>query len=210
MQRNHPMGPPTGREREPALEATGDRRTLEPGLVVRFVAGDEEAFTKVFERLQGELFHLVRRFFFGAFDQEEALQECWLKLYRMRDRFDVNRSPEFIPWARQVARNRCLDMLKERGRGHEVPVADPEATFEARQIDELADRRMRHAIAEFKASLAAEESRVFQLCFVEERGHEEVAAAVGISVRRSKYLKKKLLARLARSAARRPAGSGET
>jgi RNA polymerase sigma-70 factor, ECF subfamily len=199
-----------GQEREPALTDSGDRRTLEPDLVVRFVAGDEEAFTKVFERLQGELFHLARRFFFGAFDQEEALQEIWLKLYRMRDRFDVNRSPEFIPWVRQVARNRCLDLLKERGRGHEVPVADPEGSCEARQIDELADRRMQNAIAEFKAGLDAEDAQVFQLCFVEERAHEEVAAAVGISVRRSKYLKKKLLARLTRSAALRPSRPGET
>ena len=203
------MGPAKGHEMEPAVAATSERRTIEPELVVRFVAGDQEAFSSVFERLQTDLFHLVRRYFFGAFDQEEALQEVWLKLYRMRDRFDVNRSPEFIPWIRQVARNRCLDLLKERGRSHEVPVADTEQSCEPSQLEELADRRLQQALADFKAGLDAEEAQVFQLCFVEELAHEEVAAKAGISVRRSKYLKKKLLARLTRSARLRSAGLGE-
>ena len=43
-----------------------------------------------------------------------------------------------------------------------------------------------------------QERRVFELCFVQERPHEEVASLLGISSRRSKYLKKKLLLRLER------------
>lgn len=200
------MRPPTGHEMEPAPAATDERRSIDSDLVVRFVAGDSEAFAAVFERLHGDLFHLVRRYFFGAFDQEEASQEIRLKLYRMRDRFDVNRAAEFIPWVRQVARNRCLDLLKERGRGHEIPSSDIDPSCAASQLDELAEQRLQRAIADFKASLDAEQARVFQLCFVDELSHEEVAAAVGITVRRSKYLKKKLLHRLTRRAA--AAGGG--
>jgi RNA polymerase sigma factor (sigma-70 family) len=206
MSRNERMGPPKGHEMEPAAAAMSERRSIEPELVVRFVAGDQEAFATVFERLQTDVFHLVRRYFFGAFDQEEAQQEVWLKLYRMRDRFDVNRVPEFIPWIRQVARNRCLDLLKERGRSHEVPVADTEQRCEPSQLEQLAERRLQQALAEFSAGLDAEEARVFELCFVEELSHEEVAVAAGISVRRSKYLKKKLLARLTRSTRLRSLG----
>ncbi len=194
---------------EPALAAITERRTIEPQLVVRFVAGDEEAFAEIFERLQAELFRLVRRFFFGAFDQEEALQEVWLKLYRMRERFDVSRTAEFLPWVRQVARNRCLDLLKERSRGRGVTGGDTEPSCEAPQVEEIAERRLRQALAEFEASLDMEDRKVFRLCFVEERSHEEVAAVAGISIRRSKYLKKKLLARLMRNARLRAAGMGE-
>jgi RNA polymerase sigma-70 factor (ECF subfamily) len=175
-------------------------------LVVRFVAGDRDAFGAIFDRLHGDLHRLVRRFFRGAFDQEEALQEVWLKLYRMRDRFDVNRSEEFVPWSRQVARNCCIDLLKARGRSHEIPVAETEATCEACQVTALAGRHARQVLAEFVARLDQEEQRFFDLCFVEELAHEEIAKTMDLSVRRSKYLKKKLLARMLRSGSLRRVG----
>jgi RNA polymerase sigma-70 factor (ECF subfamily) len=183
---------------------------IEQRLIVRFVAGDREAFSEIFDRLHRDLHALVRRFFRGAFDQEEAMQEVWIKLYRMRGRFDVNRAGEFVPWIRQVARNRCLDLLKARGRSHEVPVAemDLDASSAPRQLSELRDRQLRVAIQAIVSGLDAEQQRFFALCFVEEQSHEEIAAALGISERRSKYLKKKLLAELLRSAALREHASG--
>lgn len=187
-----------GGESAPAAGEPPSR--LDQDLVVRFVSGDREAFAQIIDRYQRDLWWVVRRFFRGAFDQEEALQEVWLKLYRMRDRFDVNRASGFGPWLRQVARNRCIDLLKERGRSHEVPVgSDMEAPCEAPQLGSVHDGQIRDALRELLARLDAEQRRFFELCFVQELPHEEIAAALGVTVRQSKYLKKKLLARLLRS-----------
>jgi hypothetical protein len=55
---------------EPALALTNeDGCSIGPELVLRFVAGEKEAFGLMFELLHRDLFYVVRRYFFGAFDQ---------------------------------------------------------------------------------------------------------------------------------------------
>ena len=174
-------------------------------LVVRFVGGDREAFLQVFDRLKGTVLIQARRFFNRPFDQEEAFQEAWLQIYRRRARVDVNRHHELAGWVRQVARNRCLDLLKARGRGRELPVESMEAPCEASQHQALAGRRLRAALEEFVSRLDPEQQRHFALCFVRELSHEEVAAEMSITVRRSKYLKKKTVTSMVKSPALRKA-----
>jgi RNA polymerase sigma-70 factor (ECF subfamily) len=173
-------------------------------LIVRYVAGDREAFQAIFNELNRDVFFVVRRLFTSPFDQEEAQQEVWLHLHRMRGQVDVNRPQEFIGWVRRVARNRTIDLLKARGRRPEIPVEDvgeelsasDDEGHEAPQLRSLADGKVREIIDAFLKTLDAEERTFFGHCFVDELSHPEIAAQQGITVRRSKYLKKKLLARL--------------
>jgi RNA polymerase sigma factor (sigma-70 family) len=170
--------------------------------IVRYVAGDREAFHCIFNELHRDIYFVVRRLFQSPFDQEEAQQEVWLHLYRMRTQVDVNRPQEFIGWVKRVARNRCIDILKSRGGKSEIPVeeigelqgADELVSApQARQVDQA---KVRSIIDTFVAKLDAEGQRFFQLCFVEERSHAEIAERMSITARRSKYLKKTQLARL--------------
>lgn len=179
---------------------------VEQQLVVRFVAGERDAFAEVFALLRQDIFLMVRRFFSTPFEQEEAFQEVWIQLHRARSRFDVDRYDELVPWARQVARNRCRDLLRKRGRVREIPVEDPEGAPEQGQPEQLravARTRIRESLNQFAAGLGVEERRFFELCFVEEQGHVEVAAAMGITPRRSKYLKKKIVGRMMKNSALR-------
>ena len=179
---------------------------IERELVVRFVAGERAAFTEVFELLRVDIFMMVRRFFSSPFEQEEAFQEVWIQLHRGRGRFDVNRHDELVPWARQVARNRCRDLLRKRGRVREIPVEASEGSQGQEppgQLNAVARSRLRQALNLFADKLGAEERRFFQVCLVEERGHAEVAAALSITERRSKYLKKKMVGRMMKDGALR-------
>ena len=164
-------------------------------LVVAFVAGDRRAFRRLFEVLGRSVFGVVTRYFNSPFDQEEAFQEAWLQLYRARGAFDVNRWQAFPGWARQVARNRCLDLLKarKRKRTHEVPLPSVEVVSDARrelrgeteQVRAVIDRRVREAFNAFVEGLDDEQRRFFALCFVEELRHDETARRLGITVRRA-------------------------
>jgi len=177
-------------------------------LVIRFAAGEREAFAEVFELLKRDIFLLVRRFFATPFEQEEAFQEVWVQLHQARERFDVNRHEDMVPWARQVARNRCRDLLRKRGRVREVPVEEPPEAPGTDQTDpmgELARTRIREALEQFAATLSQQDRRFFQLCFVEERAHAEVAGTMGITARRSKYLKKKMITRMMKNSTLRRA-----
>ena len=130
-----------------------------------------------------------------------------MHLHQARGRFDVNRQDEFVPWVRQVARNRCRDLLRKRGRVREIPVQEVEDCRGQRpdQPRAVVRARVRQALVAFAAGLTDQEQRFFQLCFVEERPHAEVAADMGISPRRSKYLKKKLVGRMMKNSALRRA-----
>ncbi len=170
---------------------------MDQALCARFVAGDEEAFERVFALLKREVAGIVRRFFRGPFDQEEAFQEVWLEIYRKRDRFDVSRYAELSGWVRTVARHRCIDLL--HAAGVRPAASDEEAAAIAGPDPEPRaglDEEIRAALERFADGLDEEDRRFFQLCFVEERPHEELAVLLGINERRSKYLKKRLLLRL--------------
>ena len=52
-------------------------------------------------------------------------------------------------------------------------------------------------MTEFARGLDATEVRVLQLALVDELSHDALAARLGVTVRQSKYLKKKLLERAA-------------
>ena len=185
------------------VDNSSDRETGSPGfdqqLAVRFVAGDKDAFMYVFEQLKGPVFIQVRRLFGRPFDQDEAFQECWLQVHRRRSRFDVNRHQELPAWIRRVARTRCLDLLKARGRSRELPVEQLEVPSEPSQHRSLVHSRARQALDEFVARLEPDQQRHFELCFVRQLSHEEVARELSISVRRSKYLRKKTVASMLRS-----------
>ena len=169
-----------------------------PEVVARFRSGDREAFLIVYDAHVAALRSLVGRFFSRPFEREEAAQEIWLTVHRMAGLYDPARGP-LLPWLRTLAANRCKELLRARGRRPDpLVVLDEEAPASAGDPEDAARvHRVREAVARFAATLAPEEAEVFRLSLLEERSHEEVAAAAGISARRCKYLRHKLLARAA-------------
>ena len=172
--------------------------TLSPGALERFRRGDREAFVAVYDAHAPDLRPLVARFFLRPFEREEAIQEVWLQVHRMCQAYDPQRGP-LLPWLRAVAVNRCKEILRARSRR-----VDPRQNVEDEDLTALDDpeadaraARVRAAVARFSAGLGKEDAEVLRLSLVEERSHEEVASTLGISVRRCKYLRMKLLARAA-------------
>jgi len=173
---------------------------LPPELVARFRQGDDDAFMKVYERYAGELRPLVARFFRSPFEREEASQEIWLQVHRMAAAYQPARG-ELGPWLRALAANRCREMLRAQGRRPGPGQALDDDLLVADDTPELRARRerLRAAVTAFAATLDEEQAAVFRLSLLEELGHDEVAARLGLSPRRCKYLKLKLLERAAES-----------
>jgi RNA polymerase sigma-70 factor (ECF subfamily) len=187
------------------MTAGKSKQRIPQDLIVRYVAGDRDAFQAIFDELSRDVFFVVRRLFHSPFDQEEAQQEVWLHLHRTRRQVDVNRPGEFIGWVKRVARNKTIDLLKARGRRPEVPVEDlgeidspgnEPNQAPSPQHRALREGKVRAVIDSFVAKLDDEQRRFFALCFLEELSHPEIAERMPLTVRRSKYLKKTLLARL--------------
>jgi len=169
-----------------------------PGALERFRRGDREAFVAVYDAHAAEIRPLAARFFPSPFEREEAVQEIWLQVHRMCHAFDPERGP-LGGWLRAVAVNRCREILRARGRRPDAreTVEDENLAAPSDPEADVRTARIRQAVARFSAGLAGDEAGVLRLSLVEERSHGEVASALGISARRCKYLRMKLLARAA-------------
>lgn len=122
-------------------------------------------------------------------------------VHRMQTTFDVNRG-SLGPWLRVVSANRCRELVRAKGRRLEqsIPIEDLDDAqwLEAPPVtDPTITTRVNEAMNVIKASLSADQATVLQQSLIEERPHEEVARVLGVNLRRSKYLKKKLLEHLA-------------
>jgi RNA polymerase sigma factor (sigma-70 family) len=187
------------RKRGPVAAAVVPAR-VDSDTEVRFHRGEREAFLSVYETHERAVRRLVGRFFARPFERDEAVQEVWLHVHRMAGTFDPSRGA-LAPWLYAVAANRCKELLRARGRrpDPDVELADErvDASAGAGPEDAARTARARAAVTRFEASLTSEEAIVFRLSLIEERSHDEVARAAGISARRCKYLRMKLLVRAA-------------
>jgi RNA polymerase sigma-70 factor (ECF subfamily) len=180
----------------PALQ--NQSAVVTPGALERFRRGDREAFVTVYDAHAAGLRPLAARFFSSPFEREEALQEIWLQVHRMCHAYDPARGP-LGTWLRAVAVNRCREILRARGRRPDARESVEEEDLPSSSNPEADARatRVREALARFSAALDGEEAGVLRLSLIEERPHDEVAQALGMSPRRCKYLRMKLLARAA-------------
>ena len=179
-----------------------EQHLVAPALLERFRRGDEVAFLEIYDLYAREMRLLVGRFFASVFEREEATQEIWLQAHRMAAMYDPTRGAP-LPWLRALAVNRCKEILRARGRridpqlelDEATVVASPDAASDPHQAAQ--QHRLQRAIEQFASTLSSDEAAVLRHSLLEDRAHEEVAQMIGISVRRCKYLRKKLLVRAA-------------
>jgi RNA polymerase sigma-70 factor (ECF subfamily) len=177
------------------------------GQRVRFARGERAAFLEVYAAQARAVRRWVARFFKSPFEQEEAAQEVWLMVHRMQTSYDVNRGP-LAPWLRAVTSNRCRELLRAKGRRPDASVALDDAEdalwLDAPLPDEqLMQAKARAVVQDFRQALPKAEDVVLQRGVGDGLTHDELAAELGVTVRQSKYLKKKLLAKVSASAALR-------
>ncbi len=167
-------------------------------VLLRFRAGDTEAFAQLMRDYSGKVRNIVARYFRGVFDQDEALQEIWMHLYKNREALDPQRLQEFDAWLGTMARRKCLDQLRKRGRT--LPLTDSEHhnTLEATMLSPdatLIQEDIVRAVETFKNSLEGEWRTFFQLHFVEARTYKDIAKELGCNTLRCKYMKKVIASR---------------
>jgi RNA polymerase sigma-70 factor (ECF subfamily) len=81
--------------------------------------GDGEAFRRVVEAYQTLVFNLAYRLTYNHAAAEDLAQECFLKLYRNFNRYDL--SLPFKPWLVRIAINTGLSWLRRQKRHASSP-----------------------------------------------------------------------------------------
>src|SRR5512143_3594323 len=126
------------------------RATLE-----KFRAGDAQAFAAVVEAYAPLVRGAVSRYWRGAFEREEAMQEIWVHVYRGREALDPARLDTFSGWLAVLVRNRCFDLLRRPAAEPVAAATEPEALAwldePPAQEASVEQAELRQAVAAFTA-----------------------------------------------------------
>jgi RNA polymerase sigma-70 factor (ECF subfamily) len=109
-------------------------------LVMQAKRGSRNAFTRICELKQRKIFFYCLNVLGNSYDAEDALQEAILQMWKS---INALKNPEsFDAWMTQVARSKCLYIMKKRNRSEEMLLfADasgdtPEVGVDTEDLDE--------------------------------------------------------------------------
>ncbi len=83
-------------------------------LLVRYMAGDEDAFQELVNRYKNPLYAFLKRFLNRQELVEDVFQETFLQLYTSKESFDTSRP--LRPWLFTIAANKAKDALRKMQR----------------------------------------------------------------------------------------------
>ena len=142
-----------------------------------YVAGDDDAFTELFQRYGPVLVGMLQRDMRHE-DAAEIVQQTFLQLHRARYDYDAARS--FRPWLMTIACNLKREHFRRRRRRPEAAL-DIDPPDSGRPPDDIATSeaaRLRRVLA----GLPEGQREVIALHWFEERGFAEVAVLLGLTV----------------------------
>jgi RNA polymerase sigma-70 factor (ECF subfamily) len=147
-------------------------------LLEQFVLGNLEAFEALFREFQRDVYGWILRIVRDPAAAEDLTVETFWRIYRSHGRFDPAQS--FGAWVRRIATNVALDYLRKMRRAR-VEVALPDEISHGEPPNPALRRETREQIARCFRRLPAKLQVVATLALIEERSHEEIADALGIS-----------------------------
>lgn len=144
---------------------------------------DRAAFADLFAYFAPRIKSFMQRSGLTEAKAEELAQETMLAVWRKAGLFDPA-SAGAAAWIFTIARNLRIDAHRRERRGGTLETSDAEIEF---QIDESPQPDLRLATAQSEerirsalAKLSADQMRVVELSFFDEKAHAEIAAILGI------------------------------
>jgi len=180
----------SGLEKEALLsesERPGQPREEEARLLEECRAGDVSAFERLYELHGARLKSIAANLLGSVTDAEDAVQDCFLKIYRGAASFRGD--ARFSTWIYRVLVNSCYDMLRHRRRRpvevrpeEEGAKTDPELSAPA------SDHPLRLSLEACVKDLDPRRRAAFLLFAVEGFTHREVGDILGVPEGTSKTL----------------------
>jgi RNA polymerase sigma-70 factor, ECF subfamily len=163
----------------PIVSARAGLREDDREAVEACLRGEREAFDRLVERYQRDVYRLCYRYVNNHEDANDMAQEVFLKAYRALRRFRGESA--FSTWLYRIAVNTCLNFRAGRKPNtDELPetLADTRIGAAARVEHEEQARHVREAVSR----LPNKQRATLILKIYHELTHEEVASIVGASV----------------------------
>jgi len=165
------------------------------GLLAAVAKGDVAAFERLYDATRAKLYGVLLRILGRPELAEEVMQETYLKVWTMADKFDpALASP--ITWMVAMARHRAIDIVRKKG---DVSIEEePEAMEVAAETPPpLARREMTEELRRLLSCLGKldpEKQRIVLLAYYSGWSREQLARKLDIPVNTIKtWLRRSLL-----------------
>jgi RNA polymerase sigma-70 factor, ECF subfamily len=142
-------------------------------IFARMASGDHHALRELYSLYSGPLFSFALRSLGDVADAEEAVQDCFVRLWRGAGTFDSTKSKPFT-WAHFILRSLCIDRLRKRGRRIRTEQIIPFQT-EAVSAPEIMHRDEIQAVLHAMDRLTAAEQAVINLAIYQGYSRQEIA-----------------------------------
>lgn len=139
-------------------------------LMRAYQAGDVGAFEELFRRFRGKVMAYVCARGLSQGQAEEVVQEIFMKMHRLRQRYDPAHS--VASWIFTITRTVFIDYLRKSERWTRNAASDAEC---------LHPHERSNMTLPSMGSLSAEEQQLITERYLQEQGYEEIAAAHNIS-----------------------------
>lgn len=151
----------------------------EAELIQRLAAGDEGALEALYRALGRNVFALALRMTGSREDAEELVQDTFVTVHAVADRFDPARGSARA-WVYAIARNACGTRLRaRRARPRATERADVHDPASAPPAEPHQNGAARLTVQEAFARLSPEETRLLEDAFYGGYSHAEIARREG-------------------------------
>lgn len=156
----------------------------EGDLILRSKEGDLDAFNRLVEKYQRQVYNLALRMLSEVPAAEDATQEAFLSAFRGIGKF---RGGSFRAWLLRIAANACRDQLRAWRRRPATSLdaleLEPEADRDAQSPEDYALRReLGEKIASALAALPTDQRLAVILYDIEGLSYEEIAQVMNSSL----------------------------
>lgn len=147
--------------------------------------GDERAFAALYQQTSPHLYGLLLRMLRRRDWAEEALQDCFLKIWQKAETYEREKGAP-LTWLLTVARYRALDLLRVKRPEIEMPDSEDEPDLSQSWLaDESQDPLARavegeglHRMKECLRDMPEEQRKALLLAYYEGYTHQELAAVL--------------------------------
>ena len=147
-------------------------------LVRRVLAGQTDEFRALVDRHQQPVFRFAVGMLGNREEAQDVAQEAFLAAFANLSSFDSSRAA-FPTWLFTIARNRCLNLLKQR---RPIAHCELDSIGGAASADPIVNQELSQQLDRALAALPVEQRSAFVLAEIEELPYAEIARIEQTSV----------------------------
>lgn len=156
---------------------------IERTVIERARNGDGSAAKQIYDRYSRYLAATCARFLPDPTDQNDVLQESFVKIFTSLDRFEFRGDGSFKAWMRQISVNEALKLLRKRRQGvfvkldYDLPEEVPDEVDGEADVGDVPGQVLQEMIKDLPEGYRT----VLNLYAFERMSHKEIARQLGIS-----------------------------